>query len=264
MLLPSYLSALCLIPVIFISDKLTAALKAIVLLWPFAPIPGLLIYALTLFFRGDDWLSNVAFQYLWILIFTFTFLPVLFAGSATARWLKASLIIPFITCTAMASDIGQKDTLYLRAATSSEIVGVWSARFFNGSFYKFRYVAITKDGRIGRVVSNTDLAKMTSNSIIKAINDNSVIGGSVVGWKQYYDTNNGIVVAAESGEREEYHTLGILTKDASSGKKVNITAAAEGDLVMQQYYLPPSDWPASAPPPHMLSPAPWVLQRLPE
>ncbi|SDY96610.1 hypothetical protein SAMN04515617_13710 [Collimonas sp. OK242] len=156
----------------------------------------------------------------------------------------------------------QATILYLRPAANEEIFGVWSAKFTGGSFYHFRYVAITADGRIGWAVSNTEPIKINRAAVIEAINKMEMPDGLVTGWQRFTVSDGKITVAAGEKVAEQYFTMQALTDSQDSASHRAYISGNSGDLVMQQFYRISPDWPASGPPPHMLSPAPWVLQRL--
>jgi len=176
--------------------------------------------------------------------------------------LLLSLLILIAASNTWAAGNEKTTILYLRPAANEEVFGVWSAKYTGGSFYHFRYVAITVDGRIGWAVSNIEPSEINRAAVIEAINKNEMPGGLVTGWQNCTVDGGKITVAAGEKVVEQYFTVRALTANQDSvSHRANISGNA-GDLVMQQFYRIPPDWPASGPPPHVLAPAPWILQRL--
>lgn len=187
--------------------------------------------------------------------------------------MKISIVILVAVICALLAPIGSgaawadagegKEVLYLRPATDKDILGVWSARFTSGSFYHFRYVVFTADGRVGWVLSNTEPRIEDPAVIVEAIDKKEIPDGMVIGWAPW-TFNKGMISIASEGKMPEQHFIKLLTVDQDEHSERTYLPGKAGDLFMQRFYQIPSDWPASAGPPHILAPAPWLLHRLDE
>jgi hypothetical protein len=183
--------------------------------------------------------------------------------------LIARLLVLYFATLAPLSTIAAPDSKqevsYARVARAREIIGAWVVLSPQRGDNRSRYVAISADGRIAWLLAPSESTTETSTSIVAAIEKGDALRGSTTGWKHCAVRDGELVVAATSGEAEEFFSAKILTTASDAAAVPVYMPGNIGDLILQKFHLRlPSNVDASGPPPHVLLPAPIRLRRVAE
>jgi hypothetical protein len=156
----------------------------------------------------------------------------------------------------------QADAVYLRPADSEEIFGVWQAQAPQASHYRFKYVVIDRNGRIGSVVTDIRPTNVNATTISDAIQKKEIANGVVTGWQPCKVKDGELTIAPGDKAIEQYFSVKAISPFGDEADKSPIAInGMPGDLVMQLFYRAPSGWIAKFPA-RTPAPAPWVLTRL--
>jgi hypothetical protein len=174
------------------------------------------------------------------------------------------LTLGLLASTSAWSAENEEPPLYVRPAKQREIIGIWSILPSPAKYYRYRYVAITAEGRIGWIVSNVEPKTISQTAVIEMIDHPSGFGVQTTGWESCAIADGKVTVAATNAHVEEYFAISVLTDTQDGTTSRNWFRGVSGDLIMQQNYRLPAEVSPTGPPPHILTPAPDHLRRMTE
>jgi len=152
---------------------------------------------------------------------------------------------------------------YRRTASSAEIIGAWAILPWAGAFYKYRYVEITADGRIGRFVTNTEPTSMNARVLEDVIDGRTKLDGVVNGWNACAISDGRVSETPANGGAELNYVIQMLTSPAGGDQQRTSIPGSPGDLIMREWFKIPADWDPIRGAPEILGPPALVLHALP-
>jgi len=155
---------------------------------------------------------------------------------------------------------GQSPT-YRRAASSAEIIGAWAILPWAGALYKYRYVEITADGRIGRFGTNTEPTSMNARVLEDVIDGRTRLDGVVNGWNACAIRDGSVSETPAKGGAELTYLIQMITSPAGADQQRSSITESPGDLIMRETFKIPADWDPERGPPEILGPQPWFSMR---
>jgi hypothetical protein len=149
-----------------------------------------------------------------------------------------------------------------RQSLKDEIAGAWIIYPSGRAAYRYRYVEITTDGRIGWFVSEIKPAIASARDLKDAIDGKSNPGGSSRGWRPCKISDGEVVEKNEQGGPDLKYIVKTLTTPSDRDELPEWGQAVPGDLVMRQVFQTPVMTDPSRPAPEVLGPPPFYLHPL--
>jgi hypothetical protein len=177
-------------------------------------------------------------------------------------WRRTILGALTLAAYGLASPADVQSPSYSRIASRAEIIGAWAILPQDGLFYRYRYVAITADGRVGWFASNSE-PQLKSARTLEAIIDGKVKSDGIAsGWNACKVSDGSVSETPANPGTETNYDVQIVTSSTGADPTHAWITAQPGDLIMRQMYRIPANWDPKQGAPEVLGARPLLLHAL--